>query len=61
MNYRYFYTDTGQIIGYSRYKHICFTLGMDDSVGYIDTDQEIDISQYRIDLESLALVPIVTE
>ena len=56
MNYRYFYTATGEIVGFSRYKNIIFTQGMNDSVGYIDTDQEIDISQYRIDLESLTLV-----
>jgi hypothetical protein len=61
MNYRYFYTDTGEIVGYSRYKHVCFSLGMNDSTGYIDTDQEVDIAQYRIDLENLTLVPITTE
>jgi hypothetical protein len=61
MNYRYFYTDTGEIVGYSRYKHFCFAQGMNESTGYIDTNQEIDTDQYRIDLESLALVPITTE
>lgn len=58
MNYRYFYTDQGLIVGHSRYKTICFATGQNDSVGYIDTDQAVDPAQYCVDLESLSLVPI---
>ena len=61
MNYRYFYTESGEIVGHSVYKTICFAIGMNDSVGYIDTDLCVDVAQYRVDQSALSLVPITTE
>jgi hypothetical protein len=61
MNYRYFYNDTGTILGFSRFKRTCWTIGMVNSVGYVDSDQLVDIDTHRVDIESQTLVAIETE
>lgn len=58
MRYRYFYDNQGTIVANSTYKKICYATGMNDSIGYIDTDQNIDITQYRVDLTTKTLVEI---
>jgi hypothetical protein len=57
MKYRYFYTDQGEIVGYSTYTTICFSTGMNDSVGYLDHDQEIEAADYQVDLTTQTLIP----
>jgi hypothetical protein len=61
IKYRYFYNETGTIVGYAKYKHVCFQSSIDNSTTYVETDNLVDIDAFRVDIESQTLVPIETE
>ena len=56
MNYRYYYNAQGTIVGFTQYKIVCYAGGVADSTGYIDSQSKINISDYSVDLTTLALV-----
>lgn len=56
MKYRYYYDAQGTIIGFTKYKTQCYAVGVGDSIGYIDSDTEVDRTQYKVDLTTLTLV-----
>jgi hypothetical protein len=58
MNYRYFYNTTGDIVGFASYKSVCLFVEQSDSQGHIDSQDKVDISQYKVDLTTLTLVSI---
>ena len=57
MNYRYYYNAQGTIIGFTQYKTVCYAGGVNDSVGYIDSTEQINFDDYHVDLTTLTLVP----
>jgi hypothetical protein len=56
MNYRYFYNNTGDIVGFASYKSVCLFVEQADSVGHIDSQDKINIDDYRVDLTTQTLV-----
>jgi hypothetical protein len=54
---RYFYNNSGEIIGFCHYSQQCLTISIQDSVGYLDHDQEIEIENYQVDLTTQTLIP----
>jgi hypothetical protein len=61
MMYRYFYTATGEIQGVTTYRSQCRVVSCCDSVGYIDSDQQVSTEQYRVDTDTKTLVVKETE
>ena len=57
MNYRYFYNSQGRIIGFSEYRTQCLVASVIKSIGYIDSEEKINIKDYHIDLTTLTLTP----
>lgn len=55
---RYYYDQTGLILGKTFYRRMCMMEGISNSVGYIDSEQEVDMNLYKVDLSTLTLVPI---
>lgn len=56
MKYRYFYNSQGHIVGFTQYKVVCYAEGVADSTGYIDSDNQINIANYEVDLTTQTLV-----
>lgn len=55
---RYFYDESGNIVGDVSYNTICMIQTQCNSIGYIDSDTKVDSSQYCVDLSTKTLVAV---
>lgn len=56
MKYRYFYNSQGTIVGFTQYKVVCYAGGVANSIGYIDSNDQVNIADYTVDLTTQTLV-----
>lgn len=57
MKFRYFYNSSnGAIASKTRYTGVCILTNNNGIETYIDSDDDIDISQYQVDLVTQTLV-----
>ncbi len=49
MTFRYFYNSSNDIVGFTRYSSVCMVNSIDNQTEYVDSEVEIDVTQYKID------------
>lgn len=54
--YRYFYNTQGELVSRVQYNNSCSVLSVCNISDYIDLEQKVQLSDYRVDLATKTLV-----